>query len=79
MSLSREKIKQSVVSKSDYYDIVIVGGGASGLGAAVDSASRGYSTLLLEQHDFSKGTSVGLQNWFMAVYVICSRGMYLWF
>lgn len=57
MSLNRDKIKQSVISKGDYYDVVIVGGGASGLGAAVDAASRGYSTLLLEQHDFSKGTS----------------------
>ena len=39
------------------YDIVIVGGGATGLGAAVDAAARGYRTLLLEQHDFAKGTS----------------------
>ncbi|MFP6615609.1 MAG: glycerol-3-phosphate dehydrogenase/oxidase [Candidatus Hydrogenedentota bacterium] len=39
------------------WDIVIVGGGATGLGTAVDSASRGYKTLLLEQHDFAKGTS----------------------
>lgn len=39
------------------YDIVIIGGGATGLGAAVDAASRGYKTLLVEQHDFGKGTS----------------------
>jgi len=39
------------------WDVVVIGGGASGLGAAVDAASRGYSTLLLEQHDFAKGTS----------------------
>jgi glycerol-3-phosphate dehydrogenase len=39
------------------WDVVIVGGGATGLGAAVDSATRGYSTLLLEQADFAKGTS----------------------
>jgi len=39
------------------WDVVIIGGGASGLGAAVDAACRGYSTLLLEQHDFAKGTS----------------------
>jgi glycerol-3-phosphate dehydrogenase len=39
------------------WDIVIIGGGASGLGAAVESTVRGYSTLLLEQYDFSKGTS----------------------
>ncbi|MBI3718785.1 MAG: glycerol-3-phosphate dehydrogenase/oxidase [Sphingobacteriales bacterium] len=39
------------------WDVVIIGGGATGLGAAVDAASRGYKTLLLEQHDFAKGTS----------------------
>lgn len=39
------------------WDIIIIGGGASGLGSAVDAASRGYKTLLLEQHDFAKGTS----------------------
>ena len=39
------------------WDIVIVGGGATGAGVAVDAATRGYATLLLEQHDFGKGTS----------------------
>jgi len=39
------------------WDIVIIGGGATGLGAAVDTASRGYKTLLIEQFDFGKGTS----------------------
>ncbi|UKJ08991.1 glycerol-3-phosphate dehydrogenase/oxidase [Solitalea lacus] len=39
------------------WDIIIVGGGATGLGAAVESATRGYKTLLLEQEDFAKGTS----------------------
>ena len=44
-------------SKKEPWDIVIIGGGATGLGAAVDSASRGFKTLLLEAHDFAKGTS----------------------
>jgi glycerol-3-phosphate dehydrogenase len=39
------------------WDVVIVGGGATGLGAAVDAAARGYKTLLLEAGDFAKGTS----------------------
>ena len=47
----------SAKNKTGYFDVIIIGGGATGLGAAVDSASRGYSTLLLEQHDFAKGTS----------------------
>jgi glycerol-3-phosphate dehydrogenase len=39
------------------WDVIIIGGGATGLGTAVDAASRGYKTLLLEQADFCKGTS----------------------
>lgn len=39
------------------WDICIIGGGATGLGIAVDAASRGYKTLLLERGDFAKGTS----------------------
>lgn len=42
---------------SPTWDVIIIGGGATGLGAAVDAAARGYSTLLLEAHDFAKGTS----------------------
>ena len=39
------------------YDILIVGGGATGLGIAVDAASRGLKVLLLESNDYAKGTS----------------------
>lgn len=39
------------------WDLVVVGGGATGVGVAIDAASRGYATLLLERHDFGKGTS----------------------
>jgi glycerol-3-phosphate dehydrogenase len=39
------------------WDLVIVGGGATGVGVAIDAASRGYHTLLLEGSDFGKGTS----------------------
>ncbi len=39
------------------WDMVIIGGGATGLGAALDAASRGYKILLIEQSDFGKGTS----------------------
>ena len=45
------------VGQTRKWDMVIVGGGATGLGAAVDAASRGYKTLLLEAYDFGKGTS----------------------
>ncbi|MEJ5964298.1 glycerol-3-phosphate dehydrogenase/oxidase [Pedobacter immunditicola] len=48
-------IKQIDLQKN--WDVIIIGGGATGLGTALDAASRGYRTLLLEQHDFAKGTS----------------------
>lgn len=39
------------------WDMVVIGGGATGLGIAVDAASRGYKIVLVEQSDFGKGTS----------------------
>ena len=39
------------------WDMIVVGGGATGVGVAIDAATRGYNVLLLEQHDFGKGTS----------------------
>ena len=39
------------------YDIAVIGGGATGLGVALDAAARGYSVVLLESEDFAKGTS----------------------
>jgi glycerol-3-phosphate dehydrogenase len=46
-----------LLRQSEPWDIVVIGGGATGLGTALDAASRGYRTLLLESHDFAKGTS----------------------
>jgi glycerol-3-phosphate dehydrogenase len=48
---------QELESYLGEWDICIIGGGATGLGVAVDAASRGFKTLLLEQFDFAKGTS----------------------
>ncbi len=45
------------LAETNEWDIVIIGGGATGLGSALDAASRGYKTLLIEQFDFGKGTS----------------------
>jgi glycerol-3-phosphate dehydrogenase len=45
------------LEKTAEWDLVIIGGGATGLGAAVDAASRGLKTLLIERADFAKGTS----------------------
>jgi glycerol-3-phosphate dehydrogenase len=46
-----------VLEATDEFDICIIGGGATGLGTALDAASRGFKTILFEQHDFAKGTS----------------------
>lgn len=47
----------AVLRQTPSWEVVVIGGGATGLGAAVDAAQRGYKTLLLEAHDFAKGTS----------------------
>ena len=43
--------------RAEPFDVAVIGGGATGLGIAVDAASRGCSVALLEQDDFGKGTS----------------------
>lgn len=55
--MNREKMLSYVSESENLWDIIIIGGGATGVGCAVDASSRGYKTLLLEQHDFGKGTS----------------------
>lgn len=47
----------SKLNKTKEWDVIIIGGGASGLGTALDAASRGYKTILVEAVDFAKGTS----------------------
>lgn len=45
------------LAESHQYDMAVVGGGATGLGVALDAASRGFSVVLVESHDFAKGSS----------------------
>lgn len=45
------------IERGAEWDVVVIGGGATGLGSAVDAAARGYRTLLVEQGDFVQGTS----------------------
>ncbi|UJF24461.1 glycerol-3-phosphate dehydrogenase/oxidase [Suttonella sp. R2A3] len=45
------------VNRERHWDVIVIGGGASGLGAALDATTRGFKTLLLESHDFAKATS----------------------
>ena len=55
--MKRNDMLRQARQRTEPWDILIIGGGATGVGTAVDAATRGYSTLLLEQHDFGKGTS----------------------
>ncbi|TLD70270.1 glycerol-3-phosphate dehydrogenase/oxidase [Phragmitibacter flavus] len=55
--MNRPTSLQQLAAQTTPWDIAIIGGGATGMGIAVDAASRGYSVILLEQHDFGKGTS----------------------
>lgn len=56
--MNRDSMLQRLVERgSEPWDIVVIGGGATGMGVAVDAAARGFAVLLLEGHDFAKGTS----------------------
>lgn len=55
--MNRDAALDRIDNASEPWDIVVVGGGATGLGCAVDAAARGYKVALLEQADFAKGTS----------------------
>jgi glycerol-3-phosphate dehydrogenase len=55
--MNRDTMLERIRDRESPWDMVIVGGGATGVGTAVDAASRGYEVLLLEQSDFGKGTS----------------------
>lgn len=55
--MNRAEMVGRLAAHEEPWDIVVIGGGATGMGVAVDAASRSYSVLLLEQSDFGKGTS----------------------
>jgi len=56
MIFDRKELINSLRETKEW-DVLIIGGGSTGLGIAVDAATRGFKTLLLEQEDFAKGTS----------------------
>ena len=55
--MNRSEMLTRATSRRDPWDVVVVGGGATGAGVALDAAARGYSVLLLERGDFGSGTS----------------------
>ena len=54
--MNRDRLLERATDGREH-DLIVIGGGATGLGVAVEAASRGYDTLLLEQADFAQGTS----------------------
>src|ERR1700740_2965733 len=55
--MNRAAMLARVKERSTPWDIVVIGGGATGVGVAVDAANRGFAVLLLEREDFGKATS----------------------
>ena len=55
--MKRDLSLDAMRNRKEPFDILIVGGGATGLGTAFDAIVRGYSVALIEQDDFAKGTS----------------------
>lgn len=55
--MNREKNLERIANRAAAWDIVVIGGGATGVGCALDAASRGYDVLLLEKNDLGSGTS----------------------
>ena len=55
--MNRNEMWRRVDAHPKAWDMIVVGGGATGVGVAIDAAARGYEVLLLEQSDFGKGTS----------------------
>jgi glycerol-3-phosphate dehydrogenase len=55
--MKRSQSIQALEARQEPWDFVIIGGGATGLGCALEAAARGYDPLLLEMHDFAKATS----------------------
>ncbi|WP_299756510.1 glycerol-3-phosphate dehydrogenase/oxidase [uncultured Pontibacter sp.] len=56
-NFNRSQLVKELEREENVWDVIVIGGGATGLGVAVDAASRGFKTVLLEQSDFAKGTS----------------------
>jgi glycerol-3-phosphate dehydrogenase len=55
--MKREEMLARLRERAEPWDLIVIGGGATGAGVAVDAASRGFAVLLLEREDFGKGTS----------------------
>ena len=55
--MDRSKMISQLEDPSEVFDFLVIGGGATGIGIALDASTRGYRVALFEQSDFTKGTS----------------------
>jgi len=56
-AVNRDEAIARLTERRTPWDMIVIGGGATGLGIALDAATRGYDTLLLERDDFAQATS----------------------
>ena len=55
--MKRDSLLSELSNQDKVWDFIVIGGGGTGMGIALDAASRGYSVALFEQSDFAKATS----------------------
>ncbi|WP_262919239.1 FAD-dependent oxidoreductase [Niabella hibiscisoli] len=71
---NRDYVLQQLASQ-EIWDVLVIGGGATGLGVAMDAVSRGYKTLLVEQADFAKEHPAVVPSWYMAGYATLHKAI----
>ncbi|SPZ85204.1 glycerol-3-phosphate dehydrogenase [Sphingobacterium multivorum] len=74
---NRSKLIEKIRDTSAW-DVIVIGGGASGLGVALDALSRGFKTILLEQVDFAKALQAKQQSLFTVVYATWLKATSHW-
>lgn len=57
-----ERLKLSSKNKNEVFDLLVIGGGATGAGVALDAATRGLRVALVEQNDFSSGMCISASS-----------------
>ena len=77
--MDRSKMISQLEDPSEVFDFLVIGGGATGIGIALDASTRGYRVALFEQSDFTKGTSSRSTKLVHAVSVIWRKEMSPWF
>ena len=76
--MKREEMLARVEARTTPWDIVIIGGGATGVGVAVDAATRGFDVLLLERKISARQPRAAAPSWFTAGSAIWNKAMSRW-